>query len=54
MGDCIERKKKVWNHIFIIIIATSFALVKKYMPNFNLIPAYEAFSELSEEKVGMV
>lgn len=51
----MKRKKKKFGIIFfIIIIATSFALVKKYMPNFNLIPAYEAFSELSEEKVGMV
>jgi len=51
----LKRKKKKFGIIFfIIIIATSFALVKKYMPNFNLIPAYEAFSELSEEKVGMV
>lgn len=37
-----------------VIIAVSLLLVKKYMPNFSYISAYEAFSELSEGKVGLV
>lgn len=37
-----------------VIIAVSLLLVKKYMPNFSYISTYEAFSELSEGKVGLV
>lgn len=51
----MKRKKKIFGVIpFIIIIAISVVVVKKYMPNFEVVPAYKMFSEFSQERVGVV